>query len=231
MVFFIVVLAAVMALLMANVHLEFTYEYISGENHIRIRISYLRLFHYSHVLRAKVRADRDGQNKIFAEGLSSIEPSQNKSFSWDLIAQYWARLKEVIQKADGFFQQIHGLLNALKVRKFTWLTEVGLDFAPDTAFAAGMAWATMGSATALAMGLLNFYQVPDLQVMPVFDRRAFATRVSCIVDARLGKAIYAGFRLLFVIIRTGRKKGGAHGGTSSDTVTDANSDGEYQGNG
>ncbi len=132
--------------------------------------------------------------------------------------------------AGDFLQDIAALrrlLRAFEIRDIDWSTTVGAPFAPDAAILCGVLWTVKSTVVGAASQVLTLSHTPRMSITPRFDRPVLATRASCIVTTRLGKATYAGWRLFLLVKKTlvTVAKEGVHAG-SSDSISHADSHGE-----
>lgn len=89
-------------------------------------------------------------------------------------------------------------------RKFSLVTEVGLEDAAGTGMVVGGIWSLAGLAySALRAPLWRDGRQFRVEVWPVFDRKVLKLEVQCIFSLRIGDIIYA----LFIVARRRLKRG------------------------
>lgn len=141
----------------------------------------------------------------------------------DMLGRIWRVTGDIVQDIAA----IERLLRAFEIRDMDWTTTVGAPFAPDTAILCGVLWTVKSTLVGIASQLLTLSQMPRVSITPQFDKPVLASRASCIVATRLGKATYAGWRLFLLVKKTliTVAKEGVHAG-SSDSISYADGHGE-----
>lgn len=88
-----------------------------------------------------------------------------------------------------FFQKV-------AIKKFEWETLIGVGDAAYTAIAAGALWTMKGSIISLLSHYLQLKEMPKLSITPHFQAAVIQTRLTCMIQFRIGHAILAGLKLI-----------------------------------
>ncbi len=211
--------ALLVAAAVSPVTVRFLLELQGTEGQISLEIRYLIWLKY----RRRIALKSSGQSREpvpRAIGSSSPETPDRVRIGVGMVGDMFKKVRTVTRQMRTLWPAVKRLLRKITVREYAWRTDIGLLDAPDTAILCGSAWAAVSGLTGALTHLFQFAELPRLAVHPTFHRVVFSTRLSCIATLRLGKAIYAGLSLMWLL-----KRGGAHGGTS-DSVADADGYGE-----
>jgi|GEM_PF-4815592 len=212
--------ALLVAVIGSPVTVRFLWELQGAKGHISLEIRYLFWLTY----RRRIAIEPSAHSKeplLHSASSSSTEATDHVHAGAGMIGDLFHKVLQI----RNLWPAVERLLHKITVREYAWRTDIGLLDAVDTALLCGGAWIAMSGLTGLFTQLFTFAELPTLGVSPTFHRTAFSTRLSCIATLRLGKAIYAGLGLLWLLRR------GAARGRTSDSVADADSNGKYQGNG
>ncbi|MFP3124967.1 DUF2953 domain-containing protein [Ectobacillus funiculus] len=123
------------------------------------------------------------------------EPKQEET-SEDSVSEWLERMPNLIKSAGDIHTILKGFLQKIKVKKFSWSSHIGTGDAAATGILAGQVWSVKG----IAIGLISHYMrvvgQPQLEVHPVFQGTAAATRLECAVSFRSGPVIFTAIKLL-----------------------------------
>ena len=121
--------------------------------------------------------------------------------------------------------------NNLRVRTFVWQTELGMADSDRLAILTGSLWAVKGMVCAGLHCLFTFSAPPVIRVFPRFNRNCFRMAFSCILEFPLGYAIITAFFVGYQAIKLKLKRRGEKIDRTSNSGSDEDSHGKYQGNG
>lgn len=116
-----------------------------------------------------------------------------------------ARLRAVSGRVLEELPLMEHLLRPFVFREMVWDTTIGTTDPPLTAILCGTAWGLKSVLLGAVSQVLHFRKAPELSVRPRFDGTIFQSDVHCIVVARLGQAMYAGWRLFLLLKKTARR--------------------------
>ncbi|WP_083413105.1 DUF2953 domain-containing protein [Bacillus massilinigeriensis] len=105
-------------------------------------------------------------------------------------------LKEILQHIIGFERIVRNFMKKVIVRKLSWHTKAGIGDAAATAVIFGIIWGAKGSTVGLMSKYAKIRCKPELSVTPCFQAPFSQTELSCIIQVRIGHAIFAGTRIV-----------------------------------
>ena len=123
------------------------------------------------------------------------EPKQEETSEYSEL-EWLEKMSNLIKSAGDIHTILKGFLQKIKVKKFSWSSHIGTGDAAATGILAGQVWSVKG----IAIGLISHYMrvvgQPQLEVHPVFQGTAAATRLECAVSFRSGPVIFTAIKLL-----------------------------------
>ncbi|WP_028987729.1 DUF2953 domain-containing protein [Thermicanus aegyptius] len=136
----------------------------------------------------------------FAEGNRKTD-----RISYQEIQKIRRGMKEWIDRIRDFYCIIQGFLAKIKVKRFSWHTELGTEDAALTAILVGLLWNLKG---VTLMGLGHFMiltESPEIRVIPHYAGERFRTYLDLTLRFSLGQAIKTAILLIWNL-RKGREK-------------------------
>ncbi|PWI56614.1 DUF2953 domain-containing protein [Sulfoacidibacillus thermotolerans] len=112
------------------------------------------------------------------------------------------------------------LTRKISILELSWTTTLGTGNAALTGMGCGFAWTLKSMIVGVLTEACSFRKPPFLSIQPNYYTALFKTSLSCIGTVSIGKTMFAGARLLWLL-----KMGGAHARTS-DPISNANRDGK-----
>lgn len=122
-----------------------------------------------------------------------------------VIVSRYEQFRELISHVLGFHRWLISTLKHTHCSQISWITNVGLDDAAETAITTGMIWGLKTSILGIIFNHIQLEAQPQLAVVPQFNDPQFQTHFDCIIRIRLGYAMLAGLHLL---VRIYKVKGG-----------------------
>jgi hypothetical protein len=104
--------------------------------------------------------------------------------------------KALIEHVVGLHTLIRKLLKKVSIKKFEWHTNVGIGDAAATAILCGAIWSVKGSIVGLISNYMRLIKRPTLTVTPNFQQTVSRIQLKCILQIRIGHAIWAGIKLV-----------------------------------
>ncbi|MEH7176502.1 DUF2953 domain-containing protein [Neobacillus vireti] len=125
------------------------------------------------------------------------EASQKEAqITEDDIISKWNNAKELIQHVFNLQVIVSKFLKRIVIKHFEWHSLVGIGDAAHTGVIAGALWTIKGSIVGLISHFLSLKNMPVLSVTPHFQLAIIQTRITCIIQFRIGYAILAGLKLI-----------------------------------
>jgi hypothetical protein len=96
------------------------------------------------------------------------------------------------------------LKNRVKINGLTWKTSFGIGDPYHTGMASGVFWSVKGYLISILFKHIKTTKAPVLAVIPDFKKAALNIRLDCIFITRTGYIMFTGFRILAVLIFSGK---------------------------
>lgn len=104
--------------------------------------------------------------------------------------------KEFVQHVFHMNVIVRKFLQRMSIKQFEWHSLIGLGDAAHTGMITGALWTVKGSVVGLLSRYLKLKEMPNLSVTPHFQFTVIQTRLTCIIQFRIGYAILAGLKLI-----------------------------------
>jgi hypothetical protein len=105
-------------------------------------------------------------------------------------------LNEILKHVNDMFVIIKKLLQKMTIKQFEWHSLLGVGDAAFTGMATGALWTIKSSVISILSHFLKLKEMPVLSVTPQFQFAVIQTRLTCIIQFRIGYAILAGLKLI-----------------------------------
>jgi hypothetical protein len=103
--------------------------------------------------------------------------------------------KKLLNHVFGLHQIVRNFFRRVTLKGLEWNTLIGLGDAAHTGTITGAIWAFKGSIIGLLSHYFKLKEVPKISVTPHFQAAVIQTRLTCIIQFRIGYAILAGLKL------------------------------------
>ncbi|MFD2681591.1 DUF2953 domain-containing protein [Bacillus seohaeanensis] len=150
-----------------------------------------------------MKLDEDGPNIVFEEdkqmGEKEDKSKQKKSTKKVTPNDFLKTIhdaKELLVHVREMHRIIKHFLSKVIIDNVHWHTLIGSGDAATTGTLSGAIWAAKGSLIGVISNYMRLQKMPDLNVIPSFQRPIIQTSFSCIIQFRLGNAILVGIKLL-----------------------------------
>jgi hypothetical protein len=104
--------------------------------------------------------------------------------------------KEIIQHVVNMHVIVSKFMKRIVIKYFEWHSLVGVGDAAHTGIITGALWTLKGSVIGMLSNFLRLKEMPVLSVTPHFQMAIIQTRITCIIQFRIGYAILAGLNLI-----------------------------------
>lgn len=104
--------------------------------------------------------------------------------------------KEVIKHVVHFNKIVKRFLEKVSVKQFAWNSVIGVGDAAHTGMMAGTLWTIKGSVVGMLSHYVKIKKMPYIMVDPDFQQTIVRTKLSCMIQFRIGYAILAGLKLV-----------------------------------
>jgi hypothetical protein len=178
------------------IHISLDAKYVNNKPDLMVKISLWK------IRLAKVQLSDMKLNtfplKFFFKGKvdTGIKDTANKTdlnkMDFKNLFQKWESMYSKIKKDDQLAGEI---LSLLRIHDIKWATTLGLEEAPLTAFAVGMAWTMKWLLIGRLLEWLKGMERPKVDIRPNYNEWTFQTHIKCMITFRLGKAILTAYRI------------------------------------
>ncbi|WP_026563313.1 DUF2953 domain-containing protein [Bacillus sp. UNC41MFS5] len=144
----------------------------------------------------------DNSPSIVVESKSKMGESSTESTSTDSnqitaedVENNFSNAKKILNHVFGLHRIIRKFFRKVTMKGLEWNTLIGLGDAAHTGTITGAIWAFKGSIIGLISHYLKLKEMPKITVTPHFQAAVIQTRLTCIIQFRIGYAILAGLKL------------------------------------
>jgi Protein of unknown function (DUF2953) len=111
------------------------------------------------------------------------------------VATYLSNRKKLLKHVFGLHRIVRKFFRKVTMKGLEWNTLIGLGDAAHTGTITGAIWALKGSIIGLLSHYFKLKEMPKITVTPHFQAAVIQTRLTCIIQFRIGYAILAGLKL------------------------------------
>ncbi|WP_342561866.1 DUF2953 domain-containing protein [Paenibacillus sp. FSL R7-0345] len=204
-------LVVIVLVLSSSIHFHFRLNRIGKDDRVEFDIKALFglvKFHYElpklvyeGIARGvKVKLEQSGVTPVRQENDSEEQIDKDKVEGWR------EEVKEALKATRGLKSWSKQVLSHVRITRFDWSTDFSLGDAATTAIATGVASGLKWGLVGWMSRVVRLQRSPRMFVVPVFrDEMCFSTEAVCTGKIPLAYILYAGFQLLWRIVRV---KGG-----------------------
>lgn len=171
-----------------NDHLKITFKALFGLIKYKINIPVIKIAEDSPSLVVKEKVEKGPQEKD--------KESDTKKFSAEELLKSFQDMKQLLTHIGGFYKIVRSFLRKVTVSNFEWNTAIGVGDASATGIITGAFWTVKGSMIGLISTLVKMKTIPHIMITPIFNRAVSETSFQCMIQFRIGHAIFAGIKLL-----------------------------------
>ncbi|WP_254842615.1 DUF2953 domain-containing protein [Bacillus sp. MRMR6] len=112
------------------------------------------------------------------------------------VMQNMHNVREILNHVVHMGSIVKRFLSRVSIKQFDWHTLVGVGDAAATGVLSGAFWTIKGSMVGILSHFLKLKEMPNISVTPHFQLAIIQTRITCIIQFRIGHAILAGLKLI-----------------------------------
>ncbi|MEH7074746.1 DUF2953 domain-containing protein [Neobacillus drentensis] len=135
-------------------------------------------------------------NKNLGESTHQSEQNDVNQITTEEVEKNATNGKKILKHVFGLHKIVKRFLRKVTIKSFEWDTLIGVGDAAQTGTITGAIWALKGSLIGLLSHYLKLRVMPKITVTPHFQAAVIQTRITCIIQFRIGHAILAGLILL-----------------------------------
>jgi hypothetical protein len=134
-------------------------------------------------------------NKQMGEANEESNNSDVNKITTKDIENNFSNTKKLLNHVFGLHRIVRNFLQKVTIKSLEWDTLIGVGDAAHTGMITGAIWALKGSLIGLLSHYFKLKVMPKITVTPHFQATVMQTRLSCIIQFRIGHAILAGLKL------------------------------------
>lgn len=119
-----------------------------------------------------------------------------KQITKDEIVANLKNMNELLHHVFNLHVIVKKFSNKVSIKQFEWHSMMGIGDAAHTGVLIGAIWAIKGSMLGMLSHYLKLIDMPKVTVTPQFQLAIIQTRLTCILQFRIGHAILAGIKLI-----------------------------------
>ncbi|MEX1030958.1 MAG: DUF2953 domain-containing protein [Paenibacillaceae bacterium] len=208
----VIVLIVVVALSGVRTHIIYTRESQDDQFNMEIRALY-GIFRYRYSipviqfegLLKGFSVEKESSTNIPMPASKDHNNKDQINIDRKVILNWYEKGKVLIHHVIGFNHWLMSTLKHTHCTQLSWVTNVGLDDAAETAITTGMIWGLKTSILGVFFNQIKLEAQPQLAVVPQFNQTMFRTHFDCSLMIRMGYAFFAGLQLF---VRIYKVKGG-----------------------
>jgi hypothetical protein len=141
----------------------------------------------------KKEASGKGPTSTLMKGIEKIGKEQ--------IIRFFKETRYLLQHTMQLKKWLKQTLSYIHVSEFRWKTQVGFGDAPWTALSTGMIWGIKGWLCGWLLNKMKLDAVPELNVVPQFNRAGYSTQITIVAQMRVGRLLFVLMLLAFRIFK------------------------------
>ncbi|WP_335582593.1 DUF2953 domain-containing protein [Neobacillus drentensis] len=118
-----------------------------------------------------------------------------KQITTEDVDTYFTNAKKLLNHVIGLHRIVRMFFRKVTMKGLEWDTMIGLGDAAHTGTITGAIWAFKGSIIGLISHYIKLKEMPKITVTPHFQAAVIQTKLTCIIQFRIGYAILAGLKL------------------------------------
>ncbi len=119
-----------------------------------------------------------------------------KQFTYEDLLNSIHNAKELLLNIVSLNIIIRKFLRKVSVKEFEWHTVIGIGDAASTGMITGAFWAIKGGIIGFISHFLKLQAVPNMTITPQFQFAVSQTKLSCMIQFRIGHAMLAGIKII-----------------------------------
>lgn len=133
------------------------------------------------------------------ETKSETHQSTKRRITMRTIGKARHALQEFLERVTHFQGTVRWFLSKVICEKLLWTARIGTGDAVETGVVVGMAWGVISPIIGFFGGYIQWRNVPELQITPLFSQIKLENDLHIIIRFRVGNAIYGISRLILQV--------------------------------
>lgn len=191
-------LLIVLLVILAKLTIVITYKHDADDDHLTISF---QLFFGLIKYRIEVPVIEVATDTPTIETKQTIKKQlsvkqKTKHYSIEDFLNQLHHLKELAEQVIKLNYIVRQFLKKIVVKKFEWHSVVGIGNAAHTGILTGACWAVKGGFIGLVGNFMHMEKRPVVTITPNFQQLISQTRLTCMLQFRIGHAMLAGIKLI-----------------------------------
>ncbi len=111
----------------------------------------------------------------------------------------------LLHNIKNLYQLLLQALGHVKVDQLIWKSRIGTGDAAETGVLTGIAWSVKSTLIGYITSYIQLYTIPKMDIAPSFHETKLETTFRCIFRFRVIYGVVIGIRLLFRVLKNGKK--------------------------
>jgi hypothetical protein len=204
-VWLVIILLILLLLILAIIFTKLTVilEYYHGQDNDDLSITFKAwygLIKYK-ISVPLIKIDKNSPSIVFKEQVKTGQQETTKKedvkkFSADDLVKSLNDAKELLNHVFSFHKIVRKFLRKVSVQKIEWHTNAGIGDAAYTGMLIGALWTVKGGVIGIISNYMKLTKMPIISITPNFQRAISQTRITCMIQFRIGNAMLAGIKLV-----------------------------------
>lgn len=148
-----------------------------------------------------IKIDKNSPSIVFKEQVKTGQQETTKKedvkkFSADDLVKDLHDAKELLNHVFSLHTIVRKFLRKVSVQKIEWHTNAGIGDAAYTGVLIGALWTVKGGVIGIISNYMKLKKMPIISITPNFQRAISQTRITCMIQFRIGNAMLAGIKLV-----------------------------------
>ncbi|MEI5905462.1 DUF2953 domain-containing protein [Bacillus spongiae] len=173
-----------------NDHFSLTFQAWGGLIRYKINVPLIKIDEDSASIVLKEEVENESGN-----GDQTKNEETNKITLKDFLASFHD-MKAILEHVIGFNKIVKSFLAKVRVKNIEWQTVIGTGDASSTGVVVGGIWSMKSIIVSIISKAMKLQSMPIMTVHPSFQRMIIQTKFSCMIQFRIGQAIFGGMKII-----------------------------------
>lgn len=184
------------------------YKHDRDDDRLRIQVKTLYgLFRYKwEIPSVKVMYEKPSiefeERKAFEQKEQS-KKMDKKTIDQDDVLTFIHNFKKMVEQVVHFKEIMEKFFKKVQIKQLEWISVIGSGDAALTGFLTGVAWGIKGGVMGIISHFFSLQTTPSITILPDFHQKVSKTHFICMIQFRIGQAIFASIK--FFINRRGHR--------------------------
>ncbi|UII57977.1 DUF2953 domain-containing protein [Cytobacillus spongiae] len=150
-----------------------------------------------------IKVDEDSPSIVVKEETETeagtegtTKKKDTKKFTPEELLKSFSDMNQLLKHVIGLHRIIRSFLGKVQITELEWHSVIGIGDAAYTGMLTGAFWAVKGSIIGALSHYMKLKKSPKLSITPHFQLPISQTRLTCMIQFRIGHAMLAGIKLV-----------------------------------